>query len=202
MEEAVASEKYEDARKIEKLREEIQEIHRAVVPMTLYDVTDEKFKLDDRKRKIAQEFGQLTAPKLLEHLRSDYRDTKDEVAGLVKECGNDLERRQLREIVTREQTFVTSTNPKKLEDEIDKLHHIRLQILRRKPDFLLGLFQFLIERREVLNDQLQAKNLIAAGKGHVAAEDWDKLDEVIVCLYRLLPQEEKDSTDTRGFIGF
>ena len=57
----------------------------------------------------------------------------------------------------------------------------------------------------MLNDQLQAKNLIEAGKKHQAAEDWDKLDEVIGRLYNLLP-EEMDSTEKDAnrqyYIGF
>ena len=187
-------------RRFEKLRERNEEIHDEVMLTSLDDVTDDKIKLDDRKREIAQELGQLTAGKRMERLRADYQTAKDEVTGTINESGNDLERRQLRELVAREHTFLNSTNPKKLEEEIDNLRHVGFQILRRKPDFLIGVFQHLIERREVFNDQLQAKNLIEAGKRHMAAEDWDKLDEVIVCLWRLLPQEEKDSTEMRHYI--
>ena len=175
--EASASENYEVAAKIEKLRERNEKLYDAVMLTSLDDVTDDKFKLDDRKREIAQELGQLTAGKRLERLRADYQTAKDEVTGTINESGNDLERRQLRELVAREHTFLNSTNPKKLEEAIGDLRHVEFQILRRKPDFLVGVFQHLIERREVFNDQLQAKNLIEAGKKHIAAEDWDKLDE-------------------------
>jgi molecular chaperone DnaK len=199
MEEALASEKYEVAQKIEKLRSAVQELHGAAVRMTLDDVTDEKIKLDDSKRMIAQELGQLTAGKRLQRLQADYQTAKDEVTGIVNESGNDLERRQLREVVAREHTFLNSTNPKKLEGAISDLRRLGFQILRRKPEFLVGVFQHLIERREVFNDQLQARNLIEAGKRHITAEDYDKLDEVIACLYRLLPQEDADSTELRRY---
>ena len=199
IEEALASENYEAAQKLDKLSGEIRKVHGASLHMVPDDVTDEKFKLDDRKRKVAQEFFQQMAPKRLEHLRAGYQAAKDEARDVVNESGNDLERRQLHEIVTREPTFLNSTNPKKLEAEIDNSAQVRFQILRRKPDFLTAWFQYLVEKREVFNDQLQAKNLIEAGKRHIAAEDWDKLDEVIGRLYRLLPQEEKESPEMQGF---
>ena len=131
---------------------------------------------------------------------AEYQTAKDEATGIVSESGNDLERRQLREIVAREPAFVNSMIPKKLEAEIDNLRHVRFQILRRKPDFLIGWFQYLKEKREAFNDQSQAKNLIEAGKRHIEAEDWDELDKVIGRLLRLLPEDEGESNEARAFI--
>ncbi|MCX7428992.1 MAG: Hsp70 family protein [Planctomycetia bacterium] len=197
MAEAMGSENYEFAGEVKKLREKLQELDDAVTGLASRDVTDDKTKLDNTKRKIAQEVHQLTVGTRLERLRDDYRTVRDEATEIVNESGNDLERRQLREIVTREHTFLNSTNPKKLEAAIDDLRHVRFQILRRTPAFLVGWFQHLVERREVFNDQLQANNLIEAGKKYVAAEDWDRLDGVIGRLYSLLPEEvdvtEKDA---------
>ncbi len=137
----------------------------------------------------------------MERLRSDYQTVKDEVTGIVNESGNDHERRQLHEIVAQEHTFLNSTNPQKSEAAIEQLHRISFQILRRTPDFLVGWFQHLVGKRETFNDQLQAKNLIEAGKKHIAADDYDKLGEVNARLSNLLPQREKDSKEMRHFTG-
>ncbi|MGA2033723.1 MAG: Hsp70 family protein [Thermoguttaceae bacterium] len=204
MEEALASENYEVAQKIERLRGAVQGLHGAAVRMTLDDVTDEKIKLDDNKRMIAQELGQLTAGKRLQRLQASYQTAKDEVTSIVNESGTDLERRQLREIVAREHTFVNSTNPKKLEGAVSDLRQVGFEILRRKPDFLVGVFQHLVDRCEVFNDPLQARNLIDAGKKHMAAGDWGKLDGVIGRLYSLLPGEmdaTQNDANRRWFTG-
>jgi hypothetical protein len=58
----------------------------------------------------------------------------------------------------------------------------------------------LVERRETFNDQPQAKNLIAAGNRHIENEDFDRLDEVIGCLCRLLPQDDEESREMRRFL--
>ena len=198
--EAMDNENYEVVEKLEKLRAPVQELQGEVMLLTLDDVTDSRYKLEDRKRKIAQELNQLTAGKRLEKLRGEYTTVKGEVTTLVAQSGNDHERRQLNEVVAREHTFLSSTNPQKLEEATEQLHRISFQILRRTPDFLVGWFQHLTSKREMFNDQVQAKNLIEAGKRHITAEDYDRLVEVNGRLHNLLPQEEKDSKETQRFV--
>jgi hypothetical protein len=83
---------------------------------------------------------------------------------------------------------------------MEQLQGIHFQILRRTPDFLVGWFQNLTSKRELFNDQLQARNLIEAGKRHITAEDYDRLAEVNGRLHNLLPQQEKDSKEMQRFI--
>jgi molecular chaperone DnaK len=198
--EAMDNENYEVVEKLEKLRAPVQELQGEVMLLTLDDVTDSRYKLEDRKRKIAQELNQLTAGKRLEKLRGEYATVKADVTALVTQSGNDHERRQLNEVVAREHTFLSSTNPQKLEEAMEQLHQISFQILRRTPDFLVGWFQHLTTKREMFNDQVQAKNLIEAGKRHITAEDYDRLAEVNGRLHNLLPQGEKNSEEMQRFV--
>lgn len=200
-EEALACENYEVVDKLENLSETIKELHGEAMILTLTpdDTTDNRYKLDERKRKIAEEIGRLTSGKQIEQLRSEYQTVKSETTDLVNESGNDLERRQLHEIVTREYTFINSTNPQKIEAEISQLRRLSYRILRRTPSFLTGWFQHLTSKRETFNDQIQAKNLIEAGKKHIESEDYDRLAEVNVRLHDLLPQQEQNSKEMRHF---
>jgi len=199
--EAMANENYEVVEKMKKLDAPVQELQGEVMLLALDDVTDNRYKLEDRKRKIAQELNQLTSGKRIERLRNEYQTLKNEVAALVSESGNDHEQRQLKEVVAQEHSFLNSTNPQKHQAVIDQLHRISIQILRRTPDFLVGWFQHLVSKRETFNDQLQAKNLIEMGKKHIAAEDYDRLLEVNGRLHNLLPQREQESKEMRHFTG-
>lgn len=199
--EALGNENYEVLEKLKKLSDSVQELQGEAMLLTLDDVTDDRYKLQDKKRKTAQELNQLTAGKQLERLRSDYQSAKDEVTATVNESGNDHERHQLREVIAQEHTFLSSTSLQKLEAATERINGIAHQILRRTPGFLLGWFQHLVAKREMLNDQLQAKNLIEAGKKHIAADDYDKLGEVNMRLHSLLPQTEKEAKDMRHFTG-
>jgi molecular chaperone DnaK len=199
--EAMANENYEMVQQLEKLRPPIEELEGEAMLLSLDDVTDDRYKLDDRKRKIAQELNQLTSGKLVERLRKEYLEAKEEVTQIVSQSGNDHERRQLHEVVAREHTFLQSTNPQKLVEAEGQLRRIAFQILWRTPDFLVGWFQHLAGKREMFNDQLQAKNLIEAGKKHIEGEDYERLAEVNSRLHNLLPEKEQDSKEMRHFTG-
>lgn len=199
--EALASERFEVVDQLDKLLAPLKELHVESGLLAADDVTDSRYKLEDRKRKIAQEMNGLIAGKRVERLRGEYRDTKDRVTELVNERGNDQERRQLQEVVAREHTFLNSNNAGKIEAAVDHLERLSFQILRRTPEFLIGWFQHLVEKREMLNDQLQAKNLIDAGKKHIAVEEFDRLAEVNSRLHALLPQQIKESDEMRHFTG-
>ncbi len=199
--EALEHENYEVVDVLTKLSGPVQELQGEAVLLTLDDVTDNKYKLEDRKRRIAQELHQATSTKRIERLRAEYVEVRDSVSETVKESGNDLEKRQLQEIINHEHVFMATNSAQKMADHISQLHRLEFQILMRSPDFLIGWFQNLVAKRETFNDQVQAKNLIEAGKQHIQGEDFDRLLEVNRRLFSLLPQREQESKDMRHFTG-
>jgi molecular chaperone DnaK len=198
---AEANENYETLEGLTKLRSRIDELVGEATLLSIDDVTDDRFKLEDKKRCLAQEIFQLTAGKKIEKAKNEYNEIKNEVADLVGENGNDKERHQLAELLAREHTFISSTNPAKIESATQSLSRLKWQILTRMPDFLVGMFQHLIDRRASMNDEMQAKTLIEIGKKHIALEDWDQLRDVNGRLLDLLPQAEQQADDFRHFTG-
>jgi molecular chaperone DnaK len=199
--EALEHENYEVVDVLTKLSGPVQELQGEAVLLTLDDVTDHKYKLEDRKRKISQELHLATSTKRIERLRAEYVEVRDEVSETVKESGNDIEKRQLQEIVNHEHVFLNTSSTQRMAEHISKLRSLEFQILMRSPDFLIGWFQSLTAKRETFNDQVQAKNLIEAGKQHIQGEDFDRLLEVNKRLFSLLPQREQESKDMRHFTG-
>jgi molecular chaperone DnaK len=198
---AIAAENYEAAQRLERLRAPVRSLEAEALLLPIDDVTDDRYKLEDQKRKIAQELSRLTANKRLDRCKTEYHELRAEVEGLVTECGNDHERRQLNEITAREHTFLVATDVRRLEAELESLHRIRFQILRRTPEFLVSWFKHLIGRPEVFNDQIQAKSLIDSGRQHIATENFDRLAEINSRLTNLLPQQQQDSVETRRYTG-
>ena len=199
--EAVTNENYEIAASLEKLVGPVKELHREALLLMLDDVTDDRYKLQDKMRRNAQELNKITAGKQIERLRKEYHLLKADTLQIVAQSGNDLENKQFNEVVAHEDTFLSSSIPQKIENAINNLHQISFQILRRTPDFLIGWFEHLLTKRESFNDQLQAKNLIESGKRHVVSEDYEKLAEVNSRLHNLLPQKGIDTKEMRYFTG-
>ena len=73
--------------------------------------------------------------------------------------------------------------------------------MMRTPDFLLGMFEHLVESRASMNDPIQAKQLIEVGRSHIASQDWDNLKEVNQRLWSLMPDKEKESDEMRLYTG-
>ena len=201
IEDAQTNGQRETAESLEKVLSGVQNLIGRAADLSEDDVTDQKFQLEDQKRKLAQEMFELTSSKRLNQVQAAYKETKSEVAKLVKDSGNDRERHQVSEIIAREQVFLNSTIPEKIQAEVDALGHIRWQILMRTPDFLKGMFSHLMERRASMNDQIQASQLIESGKRAVAKDDIETLQQINARLWDLMPDKEQTSDEMRVYTG-
>lgn len=201
IEDAEENENYEVVEELKKLRGEVDELVGEATLLKIDDVTDDRFKLEDKKRKIAQRIHQLTSGKKLEQAKIKYQEAKAEVMAMVNKLGDDRERHQFEEFLAREHAVVTSTSPEKVEATTNALNSLRFQILERTPQFLLSMFEHLVECRTSMNDQVQAKNLIESGRRYAETEDWDNLRTVNGRLWDLLPQPEQQSEEFRHFTG-
>ena len=201
IEDALAADNREGANQLERLLEEVQELFTQCGSLSEDDVTDGRYKLEDNKRKVAQDVFQITSSKRLTAAVAAYNEIKREIMPLVQEDGNDREKHHIRELLSREQVFIHSSNPERIEAATADLRNVQFQILMRTPDFLVGIFEHLSETRVSLNDQVQAKQLLDHGKSLIEKQDWDDLRQVIGRLWDLTPADERASGNMRHFTG-
>lgn len=199
--EAESEENFELIGDLKKLKDTAEELVGEALLLAQDDVTDERFKLEDKMRRVSQELHQKTSGKKVAKAKADYLATKEDVAALIRENGSDRERHQLNEVLAREHGILNSSSVERINQAAEQLRDISTSILVRSPQFLVGMFQHLIERRASMNDQVQADSLIQAGRQHIASEQWDSLRQVVGRLFDLLPQKEKASRDFAGITG-
>ena len=199
--EASANDNQDAAERLQKLLGKVHALMSECGALSSDDVTDDRFKLEDQKRRVAQELFELTSSKRLDAAKAAYVEAKQAISLLVEESGNDKERHQLRQSLAREQTFINSTNPERVEAATRELERIRWPILMRIPDFLAGMFEHLTERRAAMNDQVQAKQLFENGKRHIELGAWEDLRQVNGRLWELLPNDERETEDMRLYTG-
>ena len=201
IEDAQANDNHDGAAKLEKLNNELQSLIVESASLSSDDVTDDRFKLEDKKCKIAQGVFELTASKRIDAAKANYLQAKSDTASMVQESGNDRERNQLKETLAREELHIHSTNPERIDAATSELQRLHFQILARQPDFLVGMFQHLEEIRPTMNDQTQAKQLIDHGRRLVATKAWDDLRDVNGQLWMLVPDTERAEEDVRLYTG-
>lgn len=200
IQEATDKENYEAAKELSSLRKQMEDIVEDVTSLSDDDVTDRRYQLEDKKRKIAQSIDNATRDKRIASIKMNYFDVKNRCSELIDEGGNDHERKLYEDIVSQEGIFLSSTNPLRIQERTDELHSIIVNILWRTPAFLVSIFKDLISNQSRMNDQIQAKSLFDAGKFAIESENWDRLSEINSGLLNLLPKSAKTEITTK--IGF
>jgi len=199
---AIATEKedYETASLLNKLKKEMDSISEETERLTNDDVTDKRYQLEDKKRKVAQEIDSATKHKRLQAVKELYYNVKAECTRLLEKAGNDYEWKVFNDIVNQEEAFMSTNSPTKIQEKSDELQSIISQIKWKTPGFLQGIFNWLKEEQPRMNDQVQAKSLIDAGKIAIDNQNWERLREINYGLLDLLPRGAKEQATTK--IGF
>jgi molecular chaperone DnaK len=194
-------EDYEAAATLKKLRREASELSEEANDLTRDDVTDKKYQLEDRKRKLAQQLHDTTRDKILSEIRVAYQEEKETCHELVDEHGNDQERKYLRDVEALEAGALSSGQVQRVQELIDQLSNIRYSILWRVPAFLSGVFNNMERHSHRMNNPEQAERLIQDGRRATQSKDWPGLRSINHQLIGLLPREAQQAAQT-GKIGF
>lgn len=200
IEQATIKEDYEVAGILNKLKQEMELVSEETETLTTDDVTDKRYQLEDKKRKIAQEIDNATKHKRLQKAKEHYFEIKEECKDLLDKHGNDYELKSFNDIVSQEDAFMSTNSPVKIQEKSDELSSISGQIRWRTPDYLKGVFSWLRKEQPRMNDQNQAKSLMEAGTFAIESQNWDRLKDVNYGLLDLLPRGAREEVNTK--IGF
>jgi molecular chaperone DnaK len=200
IQEATEKEDYETAGTLNKLKKEMETVCEQTENLTNDDVTDKRYQLEDKKRKIAQEIDSATKNKRIQQVKAHYYEVKEECLKMLDENGNDHERKTYNDIVVQENAFFATNSPLKIQEKSDEMHSILSRIKWRTPDFLTGIFQWCKNNQTRMNDQTQSKSLVDAGNFAIESQNWERLSEINSGLLNLLPKgAEKEATTRIGF---
>lgn len=200
IEEATEKEDFETASTLSKLKKEMESVSDETEGLTSDDVTDKRYQLEDKKRKIAQEIDSATKNKRIQQVKAHYFETKEECEKMLNENGNDHERKTFNDIVAQESAFFATNSPLKIQEKSDELHSIISRIRWRTPEFLVGIFKWCRDNQTRMNEQSQAKSLVDAGAFAIESRNWERLAEINSGLLNLLPRgAEKEATTRIGF---
>lgn len=199
---ATEKEDYETASALSKVKKQLETVTEEAEKLSEDDVTDKRYQLEDKKRKIAQEIDLATKNKRLQKAIDFYYEIKSECDELIDESGNDYERKSFNDIVNQEASFMSTKSPLKIKEKSDELQSIISQINWRTPAFLKGVFAYLMENQAKMNNQSQAKSLFDAGKFAIESQNWDRLREINYGLFDLMPRGSKVEVSTRIGFGF
>lgn len=192
---AVEREDYEVADQLTVLKKQMNELEENVKTLQSDDVTAKKYQFDDKKRKYAQEFFEITKDKHMALLKVKYNEDKEWCKQILDDNGNDYDQKIYSEIVGKEQSFLNSSTTLKITEAIDEMINLGSNILWRTPSFLEARFKRLIENPQRFNDQEQAKSLMEAGHLAITNKNFDRLREINFGLLSLIPNDPRNDDD-------
>lgn len=184
-----------------RLEREVADLTARAALLSIDDITDDRFKLEDQKRRIAQQIYQLTASKKLDIAKAEYAATKHNLSDLVARLGTSKEQQQFEEQMGQDLAVMISNNLERVRTANAGMNRLQFQILIRTPEFLIGLLENLSTQRAAMNNPSLAANLFETGQLHIHKEDWDALRIVIGRLWDLVPEPARAAPEFRQFTG-
>lgn len=170
---------------LEELKDELQNISDD-------DITDRKYQLEDRKRKLANRLDLLTKDKSLTEALEEYFDYKGWCTRLVTNHGTPDEKKRLDELLSREKMIMASNSTVRVKEAVSDFGRLGGGIQWRTPDSLVNIFYNLsISRKSEMRDQEMADQLIAAGSRAIENKNYDELRVIIHRMAQLLPEDEQ-----------
>jgi hypothetical protein len=120
---------------------------------------------------------------------------------LVRRLGTPKEKQQFEEQMGQDFAVTVTNNLERVRAASAVFDRIQFQILKRTPEFLIGMFGSLAERRSSMNNPSLADNLIETGKLHIQKEESDSLRVVVMRLWDLIPEQARTAAELRQFTG-
>ena len=200
IEAAEEREDYETAGKLKAIKEEASNVAEQSNDISTDDSTDDKFKIEDKKRAIAQKIDSATKDKQWIEALASYTEQKDDTNEAVENHGNNMERKQYSKIVAREDQHIKAQSILGIKGLDDELHGIYITIQWRNPDFLAGLLKHLSGQKHRMNDQEAATAQLRRGMDAYQSGETTILAQCCRELFGLLPAGATKALSTK--IGF
>lgn len=188
---AEAREDYDVAGKLVAIRDEITEAVNELSLAVNDDITDMKYQMEDRKRKLAREVDLLTRDKHIVEAVQKYFMHKRFCQNIVEHYGNEQDKKRLEEVLSKEKSVMAGNNAVRVKEAYQSFWKIAGPIRWRTPDLLVELFHWFSFGSHNFTDPKRAQALIEKGDQAVANKNYEELRSIINHLDDLLPPENK-----------
>jgi molecular chaperone DnaK len=189
--EQVEDENFEYSSKLEQLRVGLIEIQIETTLLDEDDVSDQKYQLDDKKRKLIQTFDTLTRNKVIALEIEEYNNSKEGLEWQVNKEENEKYRPKYLKVIANEKEVINSGDKYLIRAKIKELDVLHNAIVQSSDENFIGYF-FGIRYNSEFTDTKKAQKLIKQGDDALERQDYKTLKHVVYALFALLPDKEKD----------
>ncbi len=190
------SEQYELAAKVSKIETELDDMYSRLQKMRVDDVTDEKYQLEERKRKLAQALDVVLRDQQAEGVKSDYFEAKRECEHWIEKDPSKQQRFEA--ITSSEKDFLGSNNKTIIKAKTKEIEQLSWQISQKDPARVAGLFHYYSFLAYPEDKKRDSERLIGMGEKALERKNYDEVLAVVYGLYALLPKDKEIEDRIKG----
>lgn len=189
-------EEYESAGKLASMVEELERMQARVRTLKADDVTDEKYQIEERKRRIAATLDSSEQSSRLAGIKESYFAEKSTCEALLAEKGTEKLRLRFENIISKEKEFMSAQSAFIVRGKTEELRSLSWEIQKQDPMMWVSLFHHYSSLPlELYKDTKKMKKYIEVGEKALERQNYEELKIAVYGLYDLLPDDEKGKQD-------
>jgi molecular chaperone DnaK len=187
-----------EAAKVQKCIVELENMTASLRSVSEKDVTDIRYQLEERKRKLAQILDEVLKDRHAEGAKSEYFDAKRFLEyTLTNEGATDTHRERYDRLIYNERDFLAANNVALIQAKIQDLRNLAWQVNQNNPIYLSGLFHHFAQL-DSYTDRRKAQSYIELGEKALGRQNYQELKSVLYSLDALLPYDKRTEERMKG----
>ncbi len=192
MSKLVEAEDFEASAKLRETIKQLEQIQNRLRLLKEDDVTDEKYKLEEQKRRMALSIDIAGKDNRIRELREDYFGWKASTVHYLSKVDNEALQRKFGQITRDENEFLGGSEAI-IKRRIEEMRQLSWDIRKKDLDYLAGLYMlYVIRDPEDYKDQYKIKQLIERGDAALQRKSPEELLAIIYQMYDLLINKETE----------
>jgi molecular chaperone DnaK len=157
---------------------------------------ENKQKLDGKIKQTQDKLEKLKHQTSFDRILESYETLLVKVESTIEKISDDKINKPLFEtldkIKAKATTSVKGRDAGALKIILSELERLKQAAITSSPDYWIGFFAYLINRKDKMANSNKANELIAKGKSAIDNDDFDALKNTIVELSQLLPKDDRE----------
>jgi molecular chaperone DnaK len=154
-------------------------------------------RLLDLKIAVDQVEDLLEMPVLLKDAEDKIKRGRE----IVSQYGDADNKKRLEQLERELRQAMQNREADQIRRKMDEIDTLVIIVLRERPEFWVGFFQHLEERKQYMTDQAQAQQLFTQGNRAIQGNDIARLKACVQQLLPLLPKEQQDEINDFTGVG-
>jgi molecular chaperone DnaK len=180
-------ENYEAGAELQQAVQELEAMQKQLRSIGAKDVTDTKFQLEDKKRKIAQVIESASRGEMHLQLREQYFDKKEAYRELLAASGQPDLLKRFEALGAEEAEWINTSSTQYLRVKIKEMDRLTWDIRRKNIGYVTWLYTvYATKPNEAYRDQKELKALKARGDEALGRRNAEEILTIVYRMYELL----------------